>query len=93
MRLIDLRRDFFLHLDILNKHAPVTDIRVKSSHLPYVTSELRGLIRQRDYLRAKANKSGSAILSGILRQAFVQMRQKVNYMIRKLRHDYYEKKI
>ena len=40
-------------LDILNKHAPITNIKVKSNHLPYVTSELRGLIRQRDYLRAK----------------------------------------
>ena len=82
-----LWKTFFL--DILNKHAPITNIKVKSNHLPYVTSELRGLIRQRDYLRAKANKSGSAIL----RQAFVQVRQKVNYMIKNLRHDYYEKKI
>ena len=76
-----------LFLDVLNKHAPITSIKVKSNHLPYVTSELRGLISQRDYLRAKANKSGSAVL----RQAFVQVRQKVNYMIKKLRHDYYEK--
>ena len=64
-------------LDILIKHAPITNIKVKSNHLPYVKSELRGLIRQRDYFRAKANKSGSAIL----RQAFVQVRQKVNHMI------------
>ena len=82
-----LWKTFFV--DILNKHAPITNIKVKSNHLPYVTSELRGLIRQRDYLRANANKSGSAIL----RQAFVQVRQKVNYMIKKLRRDYYEKKI
>ena len=47
------------------------------------------MIRQSDYLRSKANKSGSAIL----KEAFVQVRQKVNYMIKKLRHDYYEKKI
>ena len=82
-----LWKTFFL--DILNKHAPITNIKVKSNHLPYVTSELRGLIRQRDYLRAKANKGGSAIL----RQAFVKVRQKVYYMIKTLRHDYYEKKI
>ena len=61
-----------IFLDILNKHTPVTNIRVKSNHLPYVTSELRDLTRQRDYLRAKANKSGLPLL----RQAFVQVRQK-----------------
>ena len=44
-------------LDILNKHAPITNIKVKNNHLPYVKFELRGLIRQRDYLRAKTNKS------------------------------------
>ena len=71
-----LWKTFFL--DILNKHVSMTNIKVKSNHLPYVTSELRGLIRQRDYLRAKANKSGSAII----RQAFVQVRHKVNYMIK-----------
>ena len=55
-------------LDILNKHSPITNIKVKSNHLPYVTSELRNLIRQRDYLRAKAHKSGSAILRQKVRQ-------------------------
>ena len=39
-----LWKTFFL--DILNKHAPITNIKVKSNHLPYVTSEMRGLIRQ-----------------------------------------------
>ena len=71
-----------IFLDILNKYAPITNIKVKSNHLPYVTSELRGSIRQREYLRAKANKSGSAIL----RQDFVLVRQKVNHMIKKLKY-------
>ena len=39
-----LWKTFFL--DILNKQALITNIKVKSNHLPYVTSELRGLIRQ-----------------------------------------------
>ena len=56
----------------MNTYAPITNIKVKSNHLPYVTTELRGLIKQRDYLRAKANESGS----DILRQAFVQVRKK-----------------
>ena len=39
---------FFLY--ILNKHAPITNIQVKGSKIPYVTSELKAMIRQRDYL-------------------------------------------
>ena len=57
-------KTFFL--DILNKHAPVAKIKVKGYHLPYVTSELKSMIKQRDYLRAKANKNGS----NLLRQAY-----------------------
>ena len=63
-----------LFLDILNKHAPITNIQVKGNIIPYVTSELKSMIRQRDYLRAKANKTGSCIL----RQAYNQIRTKVN---------------
>ena len=46
-------------LDLLNKHAPLTNIKVRSDKLPYVTSELQKLIRQRHYIRAKANKTGA----------------------------------
>ena len=49
-------------LDILNRHAPVTRIKIKGNSLPYLTSELKALIRTRDYLRAKANKTGSVFL-------------------------------
>ena len=56
-----LRWKAFL-LDIQDKHAPVTRIKVKGNSLPYVTSELKALIRTRDYLRAKADKTGSVCL-------------------------------
>ena len=39
-------KTFFL--DILNKYAPVAKIKVKGNHLPYVTSELKSVIRQTD---------------------------------------------
>ena len=45
------------------------------------------MIRQRDYLKKIANKTGSLIL----RQAFQQIKNKVQYRIRKLRADYYSK--
>ena len=67
-----LWKAFFL--DILNKHAPIVNIKVKENNIPYVTSELKSMIRQRDYLRAKANKTGSCIL----RQAYNQRKTKVS---------------
>ena len=76
-------------LNILNKHAPVASIRVKGNSLPYVTSELRAMIRTRDYLRAKANKTGSTYLQ----QAFNQVRNKVNRTLSELRIKYYMQKL
>ena len=49
--------------------------------------DVRQMIRQRDYLKKMANITGSPIL----RQAFQQIRNKVQYRIRKLRADYYSK--
>ena len=51
------------HLDVLNKHAPVANLRIKGNSLPYITAEARAMIKQRDYLRAQTG-------SKILRQAF-----------------------
>ena len=62
-------------IDVLNKHAPVTDMKIKGNNLPYINSEARLLIRQRDYLRGKANKTGSEYL----RQAYQQIRSRVLY--------------
>ena len=49
-------------MDVLNKHPPLAKIRVKGNNLPYVTTEVRRLIRQRDFLRQKGNKTGSNYL-------------------------------
>ena len=80
-------KSFFTN--IINKHAPVKTIRVRGNSLPYVTAEVKHMMRTRDKLRGKANKTGSVYL----RQAFQQMRNKVNYSLRKLRSDYYTRKI
>ena len=74
-------------LDVLNRHAPISDITIKGNNLPYITMEVRQMIRQRDYLRKKANKTGS----NILQQAFQQIRNKMTYTVRKLRTEYYSK--
>ena len=77
------------YLEVLNRHAPVSDMKIKGNNLPYITMEVRQMIRQRDYLRKKANKTGSPIL----RQAFQQIRKKVTYKIRSLRAEYFSKSI
>ena len=78
-----------LFLDILNKHAPTMNFKIKGKNMPYITSDLKQMIRQRDYLKAKAVKTGSKILH----QAFRQIRAKAYYTFNKLRTEYYTKKL
>ena len=76
-------------LAILNKHAPLITIKTRANKLPYVNIDLRRLIRQWDYFRGKANRTGSKLL----RQAFNQMRSRVNHELYKARKDYYTSQI
>ena len=78
-----------LFLNTLDMHAPISEIRIRGNNLPYITAEMRKLIRTRDYLKKKANKTGSKYLH----QAFQQIRNKVKCGIRKLRSEYYRSKI
>ena len=75
-------KEFFL--DCLNKHAPVINIKVKGNDIPYVTSEIRSLIKTRNYLKSKAVKTGS----NYIQQTFCQIRGKVFFLLRKSRQDY-----
>ena len=76
-------------LDLLNKHAPITNIKVRNNKLLYVTSELKKLIRPRDYLRAKVNNTGSEYI----RQAFNHLRSKVSDELNHAKRNYYTCKI
>ena len=69
-----------LYIDILNKHAPVTNVRLKGSTLPYMTKDLKNMIHQRDYLKAKAVKTRSKYLF----QAFCQIRSRVFSSLKQL---------
>ena len=80
-------KSFFI--DTLNKHAPVTKITVQNNRLPYVTSDLKKLLRQRDYIGGKANKTGSKYL----RQAFQQVRARANFELKKARRKFFSNKI
>ena len=43
-----------LILSGLDKHAPITSMRFRNNKAPCITSELKSLIRQRDYLKAQS---------------------------------------
>ena len=43
-----------LFLEVLNKHAPLQHKRIKSSTVPWITNEIKGLINTRDKLKRKA---------------------------------------
>ena len=78
--------DFFLA--ILNKHSPTVTLKIRGKTALYVTSEIRKVVRQRDFLKAKTNKTGSKYLW----QAYHQMRNKVRCRLRKSKPEYVTKK-
>ena len=60
-----------LYLDILNKQAPATKIKIKGNNVPYITSKVRRMIKQRDYLRKKKIETGSKYLLQAFLNTFV----------------------
>ena len=70
-----------IFLDVLERHMRTTEFRLKANKIPYINAQVKQIIRQRDYLRAKPNKTGS----NILRQAYNHSRNKANSNLRKLR--------
>ena len=67
----------------------MTKMKIKGNNLSHITSKVRRMIRQRDYLRRKANETGSKYL----RQAFFNIRCRVYQELRYLRNSYYSGKI
>ena len=65
-----------------------TSLRIKGNSLPYITAEARVMIKQRDYLKAKANRTGSKFL----RQLFSRLRKSGPHHSRS-QEKYYCKKI
>ena len=79
----------YLFLSALDKHALITSMRLRDNKAPCNTTELKSLIRQRDYLKAKANKTGSRYFY----QAFLNIRNQAKRLLYKLRKNYYSQKI
>ena len=68
-----------LFLSALDKHALIISMRLRDNKVPYITSELKSLIRQRDHMKAKANKTGSKYFY----QAFLYIRNQAKRLLYK----------
>ena len=79
----------YLFSFIIEKHAPIRDIRVSDRNCPWVNSELKAMMKSRDRLKkaAVSAKSESLMLSN--REA----RNKVNSLNISLKKNYYKDRI
>ena len=78
-----------LFLSTLDKHTPITSMRLRDNKAPYITSELKSQIRQRYYLTTKANETGSKHFY----QAFLNIRNQAKRLLYKLRQNYYSQRV
>ncbi len=74
---------------IIEKHAPLSEMRVSEKYCPWIDKDLRALMRTRDRLKKAAVKRKSDILMNSYRQ----VRNKVNCLNTKLKKQYYANKI
>ena len=74
---------------IVEKHAPLREMRVSEKYCPWIDKDLKGLMMTRDRLKKAACKSKSPILMDSYRQA----RNKVNSLKVQLKKQYFFTKI
>ena len=76
-------------LEVLDKHAPLQNKKIKSKSVPWFTSKIKMLITERDKLKRKAiiTKQESDWL------IYKKARNQTNTELRKAKTDYYSKKI
>ena len=78
-----------LFLEVLDKHAPLQQKKVRSNKVPWITSEIKNLINKRDKLKRKAIISKSEI-DWI---NYKTSRNQINIELRNAKQNYYSTKI
>ena len=78
-----------MFLDVLNKHAPTNSTKIRGNSYPYLTADVKLLVRSRDSLKAKANKTGFKYI----KLAYQHMKNKADCKIRELKLNYYTNNI
>ncbi len=73
----------------INKHAPITEMRVSEKYCTWINKDLKELMRTRDRLKKAASKRKSKILM----DSYKQVRNKVNSMNIQLKKRYFTNKI
>ena len=74
---------------IIDKHAPLCEMRVSEKYCPWIDRDLRDLMRTRDKLKKSAVKSKSALLW----DSYRQVRNKVNSLNTQQKKEYYNNRI
>ena len=74
---------------MMDKHAPITEMRVSEKYCPWIDKDLRALMKTRDQLKKAASKRKSQFLM----DSYRQVRNKVNTMNTHLKKQYYTDKI
>ena len=78
----DWKRKFLLAADM---HAPPVTRRVRSEHAPWLTSEIKKKIYDRDFLKKKSIKTGSTHFFN----AYKKARNQLNSLIKSTKAKYY----
>ena len=74
---------------IIEKHAPITKMRVSEKYCPWIDHDLKKLMRTRDRLKKAAAKRKSSLLM----DSYRHVRNKVNVLNIQLKKQYYTNKI
>ena len=74
---------------VIEKHAPLMEIRVSERYCPWIGKDLKSLMRARDRLKTAALKSKSRVLM----DAYRQTRNRVNSLNIQLKRQYFSAKI
>ena len=74
---------------VLEKHAPLINRRVRDKYCPWVTKDLRQMFIVRDRLKKQAIRSKSSML----REAYKQLRNRINRQNIELKKNYFTDKI
>ena len=82
-----LRKDLFM--EVLDKHAPLQEIRKRSSGVPWINREIKKLISNRDKLKRKAMLTKLDIDW----DHYKMSRNKVNVALRRAKSAYYRSTI
>ena len=74
---------------IIEKHAPMANMRVSEKYCPWINQNLKDLIRSRDKLKKAAIRNKSSIIM----KCYRQVRNKVNTLNLQCKREYYTRKI